>query len=73
MGRILEYGGFILIVGGVLILILSRATEIAFIQQLAQHHDLFYWGGLAAWALGFMMRQAREKKEKENQENIDTK
>tara|TARA_R110000868_G_scaffold396002_2_gene668032 strand:- start:3769 stop:3996 length:228 start_codon:yes stop_codon:yes gene_type:complete len=58
--------GFILIIIGFIFMLLNSQIENNQFSGIVDRYQLFYWGGLAIWAIGYMGKEAKKKKEKEN-------
>ena len=58
--------GFTLIIIGFIFMLLNGQIENNKFSGIMEKYQLFYWGGLAIWAIGHMGKEAKKKKEKEN-------
>lgn len=62
--------GLLLIIFGFFCMIINGRISNSLITQVVEKYQLFYWSGLAIWALGYLKNEAYRKKE-ENGKNIN--
>lgn len=64
--------GFGLIIIGFIFMVLNDRIEDSTFSVILEKYQLFYWGGLAIWAIGFIKKEAEKKKQKESDKtNLD--
>lgn len=59
-----EINGLVLIIIGFILMILNGKIEDDFFAKVAGRYELFYWGGIVIWAMGYMIKQEKKKKQK---------
>jgi len=61
----LEKIGVGLLVHSVVFMIIHTRLEAGTLASIMEQHQLFFWLGLALWAIGYMMREQAQKKQDE--------
>ena len=62
--NIAEKIGFGLLIIGFVFMVLNGQIENTSISGILEKYQLFYWGGLAIWAIGNISNTAKKKKQK---------
>lgn len=60
--KIIQQIGMVLMIIGFILKVLDAFIVNNFISPLAEKCDIFFYGGLMLWALGYMLKEKKEKK-----------
>ena len=66
--NLLEWTGLIIFVLGFVFMIVKDLLNISnpTIESILTQHQIMYWLGLGLWAMGYLMRENKKKKELNN-------
>lgn len=60
MYKIIERIGFVILMIGFILILVERFVDSGFIHTLSEIWQIFFWGGMALWAVGYAQREKEQ-------------
>lgn len=59
MYKITEKIGLVILMAGFILLLLERFVDSGFLHTVSEKWQIFFWGGIALWAVGYTQKDQR--------------